>query len=358
MRLFLICPHPLLRGRGIKKNFRVAPNYSILHIARITPPDVEIEVVNEAHEEIDWEKEYDLVGITCMTYQARRAYEVGDAFRRRGVKVVMGGFHTTFCSEECLGHADAVVAGEAEGVWEEVIRDCQKGTLRPFYHSETPWDLKNLPPPRYDLIKNSKGFLFGRYLFTPTFATRGCLHNCDFCSVRRFYPVNFRTRPIDEVVRDIEISGVKKTIFLVDDDFACDRKYARELLRELIPLNIEWVGQGDISIGADVKFLDLARKSGLNTLYIGLETICVKNFPEMNKTFLHVDKYPLYLKNLRSAGINCVASMMYGFDHDDPAVFDKTIDFLVRHRVPGYMGYVYTPYPGSEFSFRLRQENR
>jgi radical SAM superfamily enzyme YgiQ (UPF0313 family) len=337
---------------------RMIPNNSLLQVARLTPPGVEIEIVDENHSRIDWKKPYDLVGITSMSFQAKRAYALGDEFRKRGTKVVMGGFHSTFAPDECREHADAVVIGEAEGVWPRVIADFQRGKLDAFYQADKPSDLKNLPPPRYDLVPLRSYGLFNNYIYLPVSATRGCPYNCDFCSVRRFYRTGFRTRPVEEVIGDFRATGIRKSFFLADDNFIADRKYARELMEALISLKVEWIGQCDISIGRDPELLALARQSGLTMIYMGLETLNQENLREIKKGHLEVEKYPQYLRNLREAGIQVLASVVYGFDHDGPEVFRQMIDFLERHHVAGHLGYILNPFPGSDFSYRLGQENR
>lgn len=334
------------------------PNHSLLQVARLTPPSVDIDLVDENHELINWANDYDLVGITCMTYQASRGYQIGDEFRKRGITVVMGGFHPTFLYDECLAHADAVVIGEAEGIWEKVLFDFQSGNLQKYYQSETPTDFHDLPPPRYDLLKLKNFLGLDRYIFIPLFASRGCPFRCDFCSIRRFYREKFRTRPVEDVVQDIEICGVKKTYCLTDDNFIADWEYAERLVKAFIPLGIEWMGQCDISIGGNERFLELARESGLTMLYIGLETITPENLRDSKKRVHSIEEYQRYLENLRKAGISCVASMMFGFERDDRTIFKKTVEFLIKNRVPGYVSYILTPFPGSELNYRLGQEGR
>jgi len=357
MRLLLVSPAP--EGRGFwSPYFRLVPNHSLLQVARLTPPGVEIEIVDENHSRIDWEKRYDLVGITSMSFQAPRAYAIGDEFRKRGIKVVMGGFHSIFDPDGCLEHFDAVLIGEAEGVWPRLIADFQRGKWEPFYQAESPSDLKNLPPPRYDLVPIRNYGLLHNYFFFPVWATRGCFFDCDFCTIRRFYRAGFRARPIEEVVEDIRASGIKKTFFLADDNFIADRDYARKLVEALIPLGIEWMGQCDISIGRDAEFLKLARKSGLTMVYVGLETVNPENLREVKKFHARPENYSEYLKNLRRAGIHCLASVIFGFDGDDARIFQRTLDFLNQNQVSAFFGYVLTPFPGSDFSYRLGQECR
>ncbi len=357
LRLLLVVPSPT--GRSFWGSFlRMIPNNSLLQVARLTPKEVEIELVDENHSRIRWDRDYDLVGITCMTCQARRAYEIADEFRRRGVKVVIGGFHATFQNDECSLHADSVVIGEAEGAWEKLIADFQGGKLEKYYQAETPSDLKGLPPPRYDLVGLRSYLLFHNYVYLPVSATRGCPYHCDFCSIQRFYRAGFRARPVEEVIQDIKTSGIKKSFFLADDNFIADRQYARELLEKIIPLKIEWIGQCDITIAEDPEFLALARRSGLCMIYTGLETINSENLKGFRKLHPRVEKYPEYLRNLRQTGIACLASIMFGFDHDDAQVFERTVDFLIKNRVEGYLAYILNPFPGSDFCYRLGQENR
>ncbi len=174
------------------------PPLSILALAASTPEDVEVSIVDENLEGIRYGIDADLIGITVMTPQAMRAYEIADEFRGRGKKVVLGGFHVSHLPEEALNHADAIVIGEGDRIWEEVIKDFQESRLKKIYKDNELVSLFEIRVPRRDLVKE-KGYLFTNTVQT----TRGCPFQCEFCSVSSFFGRSYRTRPIPLVMEEL-----------------------------------------------------------------------------------------------------------------------------------------------------------
>jgi len=211
-------------------------------LAALVPDDVEVEIIYDAVEHIDYDEKVDLVGITALTNLAPRAYQIAQEYRKRGVKVVMGGMHVTALPKEALQYADSVVIGEAEDIWPELVADFQKTKkLEPVYKAESFPDLKKLILPRYDLLKPEQ------YVTAPlsempvvnTFATRGCPFGCSFCSVTKFFGGKFRLKPINNIIKEIEPYLSKcDDVFFIDDNIMANKKYAEELFKALIPLNI------------------------------------------------------------------------------------------------------------------------
>lgn len=348
MKILLIAP--------AQNNFKTPrylriPSLSLSILASLVPPDIEVSIVEEEITDIDFNEKADLVGITTMTATASRAYEIADNFRNQGTTVVLGGIHPTALPEEAIKHADSVVIGEAEGCWEKVIRDYRKGKIEKFYRSGHP-SLDNLPLPRWDLNgKKNVGNVI------PILATRGCPYDCEFCSVTEFYGRKVRHRPVHDVIEDIKQSGGKTFIFL-DDNIIGNPKYAKELFKNLISLKINWVGQASVSISKDKELLSLAQKSGCKALFFGVESVLMENLKTMKKTLNSLADYEKTIKVLRDLGIHFHASMILGFDEDDPSVFERTLKFLTKNKVGAVTFNLLTPYPGSRLYRRLKEEGR
>src|SRR5262249_36478064 len=239
-------PNIAEKHRGKTRRF---PAIGLPVIANLTPPEWDITFVDEEMgQRLDLEKlDPDLVGISSMTSQAARAYELGDYFKRRGVTVVHGGSHPSVCPEEAALHGDAVVIGEAERTWPELLRDWKSGDVRRFYRGPAPDDGWYVPP-RRDLISNK--VMMG---VRPMVATRGCPYTCSFCSVFSVFGRGYRHRPVREVVAEVEQlakEGGKYFVFL-DDNIIGNPKWSKELFRELKTLGVKWGGQSTLGVARD-----------------------------------------------------------------------------------------------------------
>jgi radical SAM superfamily enzyme YgiQ (UPF0313 family) len=348
MKLLLVSPSHKFRKklRAIK-----IPQLSLHILASLTPNDVDITVVDEEIREIDFSLNFDLVGISCMTATANRSYQLSDMFRKRGSKVVLGGIHPTILPQEAIQHADAVVIGEAEGCWADVINDFRKGNLQKFYHVPAP-DLSKYPFPRRDFyidkaIFNCVGLL----------TTRGCPYACEFCSVTDFYGRKIRHRPVSMVVEDIKQSG-SKTFLILDDNVAGHPEYSKELFEALIPLGIEWVGQSSISLAKDKEMLKLCRLSGCAALFFGLESVSPSSLMGMKKTLKSIEETEEAIKIIQDNGIAFHPSIILGFDTDTKAIFDDTLEFLAKTKLPTMALHVLTPYPGTRIYQRFKDQGR
>jgi len=355
MKILLIAP---ASGRWRKigrtgifkgKTFRFSL-LSLLTVAAETPPGVKVRIVDEQIDAVPWDEDFDLVGITCMTAAAPRAYEISSKFRGKGIPVVLGGMHPTFCPEEAMQHADAIVAGDAESVWPKILEDLKKGPIHGIYRNTSPVSLKGLKhTPRHLLEDKNYGTI------QSVQATRGCSNSCDFCSVAAFHGHAQRFRPVEEV-RD-EISSLPKKFFIfVDDNLTGDREYAEELFRALVPLGKKWIAQSTLSIANDPDFVGLAAKAGCIGLFIGLETFSVQNLDAVGKTCHRVDEYREAIQLLHSYGLGIEAGIVFGFDNDTPEVFQHTLDMLNELEVDIIQVSVFTPLPGTP-RFRT-MENR
>ncbi len=323
-----------------------------LHIlAGLTPPEHEVKIVEEEAEDINLDEPCDVVGISCMTANAPRAYHLAHEFRRRGRKVVLGGVHPSILPDEAIEHADAVVVGEAEGVWNEVLAEAAAGTLRRRYHRPD-CDLASYIPMR-------KGSFVRKSLFQvlPVMTTRGCPFRCDFCCVSDLFGNRIRHLPVANVVRFIQETGGKRYLFL-DDNVIGDRRYARELFAGIRPLGIQWVGQASVSLSHDRNLLKLAADSGCAGLFFGVESVSAAQLQKMQKSPKNVVLLEDAIKRVRDAGMFFHASLVFGFDEDTKAIFPETLEFLSRNKIGTATFNVLTPYPGTRIYEQFRREGR
>jgi len=355
MKIKLIGPTRYLEnGKLLKSKKIIVPSLTFPLLAALTPPDIDVSIVNEICEDINFEEKVDLVGITSYTINIYRAYQIADEFRRRNVPVVMGGIHVSMQPEEAKEHADTIIIGEAEETWPQFINDFRNGIRKEVYKAEKRPSLVHLPIPRFSLINKSH---YVDYRLIPIQTARGCPHSCDFCSVTKFSGKKYRPRPIPDVINEIKTLGAK-ICFFIDDNIFASHSRARELLKELIPLRILWIGQATISAAEDRELIELAGKSGCIELSIGLESLSGKNLKSVGKTINIVEDYEKNLKTYRKAGIRVAASMIFGFDDDESGVFKETYHFLMKNRVPYTYWSALCPYPETPLYKRLKEQGR
>ncbi len=333
-RILLVQPTTVhLDGTPHKTRWRLIMGLMIPLMAGLTPDDFDVTLCDERLEDINYEGGWDLVGMTTTIGASLRAYQLADEFRRRGIPVVMGGFHATLQTEEALMHADAVVQGEADLVWEPLLRDWQEGKLKRVYKADKLHDLKNLPRPRHELLK------LNRYLFkaVPVQASRGCPYRCSFCEIPVFYDGSYRTRPIGDIVEEIKqtikVTGFRRFQF-IDDQLTGKHKFARELFKALAPLNIRFSALWTINSNHDEDLLDLAAKAGIFHVNIGVESISQDSLLSMNKIQNHASDYKKLLARLKKYGIYYSLNFLFGLDEDHPKIFEETLKFLHEVKAP------------------------
>ncbi len=334
------------------KQASVNLNLNLPLLAGLTPRDVDVEIIYDYIEPVNPDTPCDLVALSGLICTTPRAYELADAFRARGRKVVMGGFHISAMPEEALQHCDAVVVGEAEEVWAELIDDARHNTLKPIYKAADYCKLEGHPAPRYDLTKRH---LYKIEVF-PVESSRGCPYNCEYCAVTRFYSGKYRHRSIAEVIRNIQATGSRYIAF-VDDNIIGDKEYSRELFEALIPLNIRWMAQTTMTMADDEDLLDKAVRSGLRFAWTGVESVRVENLAEVNRRFNQVEEFERRLGTFLKRGVLVGANIMMGFDHDTPDIYDETYEFIVRNKVFPFV-YILTPIPGTALWDRMSAEGR
>jgi radical SAM superfamily enzyme YgiQ (UPF0313 family) len=322
-------------------------------LAALTPPEVEVELVDDRCEAIPFDEPTDLVAVTVETFTARRAYEIAAEFRARGVPVVLGGFHVSLLPEEAAAQADAIVLGDAESIWAEVVADAGRGKLQPVYRG-VPGVPQRRVLPRRDLFAG-KGYL----PITLTQFGRGCPHGCDFCAISAFFGRTHRTRAVSEVIRELQAQG-RRTVFFVDDNIVADRAAAKELFRALRPLRIRWVSQASIDMLRDEELMELMVESGCMGHVIGFESIEAESLKGMRKTpnLSGFQEYAPELEALRGYGLQTWAAFTLGHDADTPESIERTLRFALESKFTFAAFNILTPYPGTPLYRRLAAEGR
>lgn len=386
-RLLLVDPYPRNNPYHLTASERRAvwfPKLSLPVIAAYTPRGWDVDLVDEAVEDIDFDRPCDLVGLSVMTCYAPRAYEIATEFRKRGKPVVIGGVHPTYCPDEALRYCDAIVCGEAEDLWPQVVADFEAGAMKRIYKMESFPSIEDYISPRVELL-SPDAYMTRQCSFT----TRGCHFDCEFCSVSPFNGKTTRRRPVPEVVK--ELTQVKRwirselvermrrgsltqalmtglrirlgiedgTIFaFVDDLHNSHRAYCRELWEALKPLKIKWGCQSTLFLGDDEDMVKLAAESGCVSVFVGMESLDEESLEETNKSFNRVQKFEDEIKMFHDHGIMVNPGIVFGFDHDDEAVFERAVEFLVKTRVELAYFNVLTPLPGTALYERYHRTGR
>ncbi|TSA03148.1 MAG: radical SAM protein [Nitrospiraceae bacterium] len=386
-KLLLVDPYPRESPYHLGASERKAiwfPKLSLPAIAAYTPEHWDIEIQDESVREIDFDYPADMVGISIMTCYAPRAYQIAEEFRKRGVPVVLGGVHPTYCPDEALQHCDAIVTGEAEESWPRLVEDFEAGRMQRHYKMEQFPPLDHYKPPRVDLL--SEDAYMTRQC---TFTTRGCHFDCEFCSVSPFNGKSTRRRPVAEVVAEIQrvkgwvceelVGRIGRSSMLealkiaakirfgiedgsifafVDDLHNSNRAYCRELWAALKPLNIKWGCQSTLFLGDDAEMVKLAAESGCVSVFVGLESIFEESLGETHKPFNKVKKFEEEIKMFHDHGIMVNPGIVFGFDNDDESVFERTVEFLVRNHCELAYFNVLTPLPGTPLQARYEAAGR
>lgn len=356
LKIALVSPKgPLYRHRGgiWKKSLRYQP-LTLTTLAALIPPElpVNVQLFDEGITDVPLDLDADLIGLTVITGTAARAYQLADYFRARGITIVLGGPHVTLIPEDAAPHADAVVVGYAEDSWPRLLRDFHNGCLRPRYDQAPDLSLSDRPFARRDLLPSE------RYLTSNVFeATRGCVHNCDFCVVPTAWGRKPYQKPVKDVIADIQQHGARKLIF-VDLNLIADRAYAMELFTALIPLQVQWYGLATVLLVDDLELLELASLSGCKGLLMGLESISPQNLRNSHKGFNAPERFANVVHLLHQHGIALQGCFVFGLDHDEPDVFLKTAEFAVEAKIDLPRFAIATPFPNTQFYKRLLAEGR
>lgn len=330
------------------------PSLSLAAIAAVTPPEWKLEFCDDSFEKIDYATDADIIALTAMTAQVSRAYEIADAFRKRGKAIVMGGFHVSNLPDEALNHADAVVVGEGDLIWRRLLDDWRAGSLQPIYKTGSLMEMVHTPAARRELFKG-KGYLLTNTIQT----TRGCPHDCEFCSVTAFYGRKYRKRPLDLVLRELE--ELRKTnafAFFVDDNIVADRSYSLPLFEGMKGMGFKWLSHAPIDFAADRELMKAAGESGCIGMFVGFESLNQEALTAMGKQTNRARSYLADAQAFRDHGIGILGSFVLGYDGDTPDVFEKTLRFCEEARLESAIFPILTPYPGTSVRKRLDAEGR
>lgn len=345
--------HPTMgREQGIRhiRTWEMPPLAPAV-LKAVTPDWVDFRFYDDRLEEIPYDEPTDLAAISVETFTAKRAYQIASEFRRRGVPVVMGGFHATLVPDEVVRWADCVVTGEAEQIWPEVLEDARAGRMQRRYDGGHP-ELGGVTPDRS--IYSGK-----RYLPIATVETgRGCPFTCEFCAVRTFYGNTRRYRPVEEVIAEVSALP-EKSIFFVDDNMLGDSRRSRDLLKGLAACGKRWLTQSSIDVGFDDELLELAAKAGCAGVLVGLESLVDRNLEAMDKNVNLANRdYAKAIEGFRRHGIWNYATFLLGYDFDEADTPERLLDFALGNQL-FLCGFNHvTPFPGTDLYDRLLAENR
>lgn len=300
---------------------------------------------------MDYRNNADLIGIFFSTPDAIRAYELTTNFQELGKTVFLGGLHATFRQEEALTYANSLILGECEGVINDLVDDFEKGKLKEIYKRDTLLDLNELKPFPKKLLS-----LEDYNECSTVVVSRGCTYKCHFCVVNPFFG-KIRYRSIEHIVDEIKSS--KASYFeLHSDNLILDKVWAKELFKAIEPLGIYWSAASDISIAEDEELLDLAVKSGLNYVLIGLETPSQEALKKSGKGFVKVDEIKRRVEKLHEYGVIVDSAMMFGFDEHDNTIFDRSLEFALDVGIDICEPVIQIPFPGTKLFNDLEKENR
>ncbi len=324
---------------------------ALAQIAAVTPKKHEIEIIDEnRYERIDVNKKYDLVGISFITQNAVRGYKIADEFRKKGIPVVLGGYHPSSMPKEAKEHADSVVVGEAELNWPKLLNDFENNNLKPFYKQEDYVDPKLIPPAYRGL---EKGIVLGGEVQ----ATRGCPYRCDFCSIQNVEGTRFRKRPIEDVIKEIK-QMKSSSFFFADPSLTIDVEYSKELFREMKGLKKQFNCDGNVNaLSEDEELIKLSKEAGCNSWWIGFESICKESLKSVGKKN-KVQNYSKAINKIRKHGLGVRGMFMFGFDHDTKNIFDSTQKAINKWNLDMAAFFILTPFPGTPVFKKFDEEDR
>ena len=356
-RLLLINPVNSVRKGFLMRNLSTFPPLALAIIAALTPAGWDVKILDENIKPFEYE-DADLVGLTSFTASANRAYEIAGIYRQKGIKTIMGGIHASMLPDEALQFVDSVVIGEAESVWETVIRDFESGELNKRYAGEL-LPMGGHPLPRHELFSNE-------YSFSAVQTSRGCPMRCDFCSVSTFNGCQYRQRPIDEILDEIEIIP-NKLLFFFDDNIIGYGKQAQqraiELFKGMVKRGIKkhWVSQASLNFADNPEVLKWAARSGCKMIFIGFEAESEDQLHDTGKKLnLHmgVTAYRKVIRRIHRHGISINGGFIFGMDHDTPESINRRYDYMLKSSIDAFQTTILTPLPGTALFERLKAENR
>ena len=338
----------------------VFPNLALPTVAALTPPPHEVVLCDENVEPVDLDTDADVVGITGFVVHKRRIFELAEAFRRRGKLVVAGGPFATLCPEELRGKVDVLVVGEAEYTWPQFVRDYEAGAWQAEYRQDEKPSMLDSPRPRFELLKGD------RYRSMAIQFARGCPFSCEFCDIIVMYGRRPRTKSVAQVLAEVEAIhalGVGN-IFVVDDNFIGNKREAKALLAALAAWQaargypIEFMTEVSLNVAQDDELLRLMAQAHFTTIFVGIESPRVASLAETRKTQNTREDIVTSVHRIQAAGIEVMAGMIVGFDHDDPSIFEEQFRFIQQARIPISMTGMLNALPKTPLHERLRAAGR
>jgi radical SAM superfamily enzyme YgiQ (UPF0313 family) len=366
MKIYLINPKFPVTYWGFEESNDLSglkyttPPLALATVAALTPSDIEVEICDENIEDIDFDKECDIVGLTAYLVQGPRAFHIAAEFRKRGKTVVLGGPMTSLAPEACAGKVDVIFFGEAEYTWKQFLEDYQKEAYQPEYTQTEKIDMRDSPVPRFDLLK------LPQYSNTAIQTTRGCPFNCEFCDIVVLFGRKVRCKAVSQVIAELRevVKQPIDSIFFTDDNFIGNKKYAKELLHAIIEFNktqsisLQYITQVSINLAKDEELLQLFYKAQFNKAFIGIETPRKSSLKEANKGQNLKTDLVADIKKIQSYNIDVSAGMIVGFDHDDPSIFQEQLDFIMETNISWAMTGILQAVPKTPLYERLKRENR
>ena len=356
-KLLLINPNNSYKN-GIyhTQNFSVPP-MSLGVIAALTPSNWDIEILDENIDTFHF-IDADIVGLTALTSSVKRAYDIANYYRKKGVPIIIGGIHVSMMPEEASHYADTVVIGEAESIWQTIIKDFENNELKQFYHGKLQ-SLYDSPPQRLDLYSN-------KYGLGSLQTSRGCPMNCDFCSVHEFNGRKHRYRPLKDIVEEFKAIPQER-IYIIDDDFyGYGKKHAertKNICKEFIKCNLnkQWYTFTSMNLANDKEAIDLMYKSGCRMVLLGIESeISEQLIASGKQTNLKVgtENFEIVYKSFHEAGIAVLGSFIYGLETDTEESIRRRTDYFINSSIDCIQPGMLTPLPGTKVFNKLKSEKR
>lgn len=340
-------------GNLVKKNKLYFVGLALPLLAALTPEEYEVELCYETIEDVPFDTDAELIGISSMGHAIMRTIDIAKKFKELGKTVILGGYMVSLVPEEAGKYGDAVMIGDAEETWAQMLEDYSKGELKKKYQKRL--TKLETPLPKYELLLNKK---IGNFL--PVQAGRGCPKTCSFCSVYCLYKGQYLKRTIPDVIRDIK--RVKELGFnqflLLDDNIFSNRDYAIELCAEIKKLKMKWMTQCSIDIAKDEELLKIIASSGCYVLSFGLESISRESLKSMNKAWANPDKYAEQIKIIQKHGIDVSTEMVVGAEGDTLESIKNTAKFIADNHIAIPRFYILTPIPGTKFFDEMKEQDR
>ena len=353
-KLLLINPLSTIRQGLILHSHVIYPPIGLGIVATMTPEHWEVELLDENFDRFEY-READLVGFTALTSSVTRAYELAAIYREKGIPTVLGGIHASMVPDEAQDYVDAVVTGEVESVWKDLVTDFEEGNLKRIYKG------KLLP---YENAVYPARHLFNKkYQFASIQTTRGCPMMCDFCSVHQFNGSKYRERPVEEVLDELETIEHEK-IYFVDDNLIGYGKRSEKrtiaLLQGMIDRGIkkQWFCSASMNFADNEKVLELAAKAGCVMVLLGIESERIEQLEETNKKMnikIGIDHYDEVFRKIHKYGISVLGAFIYGLESDTPETMAQRTEYINGTDIDAVQATVLTPLPGTGLFNRMQK---